>query len=305
MASLAVRTPPATLTPTRRPVTSAKSRTAASITSATWGVAAGDTLPVEVLMKSAPDSMASHDARATLSSVDSSPVSRITLRWAGPDASRTARISSHTCPYRPERNAPRSMTMSTSSAPAATASATSASLTASEARPDGNAVATEATRTWRPASSPWSKAPWSKALRATGTRSGYTQTAATGGTAGSAGSGWRAFAHSPRTLPGVSAPSSVVRSIMRIAASSAHSLASRLIDLVARAAARSAAPTWSTPGKPCRIWRSAASEATMADQDPAGQDPADPGPADPDPADPDPAGQGRSASRRGPGPAAY
>src|ERR1017187_10458902 len=292
MASLAVRIPPATLTPTRRPVASAKSRTAVSITSATGGVAAGDTFPVDVLMKSAPDSMASHEARATLSKVTSSPVSRITLRCAAPHASRTARISSLTCLYRPARNAPRSMTMYTSSAPAATASATSASLTASEARPDGNAVATEATRTWRPASSPWSKAPWSKApwskaLRATGTRSGYTQTAATGGTAGSAGSGWRAFAHSPRTLPGVSAPSSVVRSIMRIAASSAHSLASRLIDLVARAAARSAAPTWSTPGKPCRIWRSAASEATMADQDPAGQDPADPGPADPGPADPD------------------
>ena len=37
------------------------------------------------------------------------------------------------------------MTMSTSSAPAFTASATSASFTASEARPDGNAVATDAT----------------------------------------------------------------------------------------------------------------------------------------------------------------
>ncbi len=44
------------------------------------------------------------------------------------------------------------MTMSTSSAPAATASATSASLTASDARPDGNAVATEATATPLPAS---------------------------------------------------------------------------------------------------------------------------------------------------------
>src|SRR5436189_17681 len=67
------------------------------------------------------------------------------------------------------------MTMSTSSAPASTASATSASLTASEARPDGNAVATEATATGLPASS----------ARATPTRSGYTHTAATGGTAAS------------------------------------------------------------------------------------------------------------------------
>src|SRR5215472_3975615 len=65
------------------------------------------------------------------------------------------------------------MTMSTSSAPASTASATSASLTASEARPDGNAVATEATATGLPASS----------ARAVATRSGYTHTAATGGAA--------------------------------------------------------------------------------------------------------------------------
>src|SRR5215813_13772075 len=144
------------------------------------------------------------------------------------------------------------MTMSTSSAPAFTASATSASFTASEARPDGNAVATEATATPLPASS----------LRASPTRSGYTHTAATGGTEGSEGSGWRALAHSPRILPGVSAPSSVVRSTMRTAISSAHSLASRLIERVARDAARSCAPTWSTPGRPCRICRSAASEPT-------------------------------------------
>src|SRR6266516_8127027 len=144
------------------------------------------------------------------------------------------------------------MTMSTSSAPAFSASATSASFTASEARPDGNAVATEATATPLPASSP----------RARLTRSGYTHTAATGGTEGSSGSGWRALAHSPRTLPGVSAPSSVVRSTMRTAISSAHSLASRLIERVARDAARSCAPTWSTPGRPCRICRSAASEPT-------------------------------------------
>src|SRR5215475_4003261 len=255
MASFAVRMPPATLTPTRRPVASAKSRTADSITSATGGVAAGVTLPVEVLMKSAPASIASQAARRVLSRVASSPVSRITLRCVGPHASRTARTSSYTCAYRPARNAPRSMTMSTSSAPAFTASATSASFTASEARPDGNAVATEATATPLPASS----------LRASPTRSGYTHTAATGGTEGSEGSGWRALAHSPRILPGVSAPSSVVRSTMRTAISSAHSLASRLIERVARDAARSCAPTWSTPGRPCRICRSAASEPTMLD----------------------------------------
>jgi hypothetical protein len=40
----------------------------------------------------------------------------------------------------------------------------------------------------------------------------------------------------------------------------AHSFASRLIDLVARAAARASAPTWSMPGSPCRTCLSAASE---------------------------------------------
>ena len=64
----------------------------------TGGVAAGLTLPVEVLMKSAPASMASHEARRTLSRVRSSPVSRITLRWAGPQACLTATISSNTRP---------------------------------------------------------------------------------------------------------------------------------------------------------------------------------------------------------------
>ena len=44
------------------------------------GVAAGVTFPVEVLMKSAPAIIASQDARETLSSVASSPVSRITFR---------------------------------------------------------------------------------------------------------------------------------------------------------------------------------------------------------------------------------
>ena len=50
------------------------------MTRVTGSVAAGATLPVEVLMKSAPASMASQDARRTLSSVLSSPVSRITFR---------------------------------------------------------------------------------------------------------------------------------------------------------------------------------------------------------------------------------
>ncbi len=47
---------------------------------------------------------------------------------------------------------------------------------------------------------------------------------------------------------------------MRIAISSAHSLADVLIDRVARVAARASAPTWSTPGKPWRKRRRSDSE---------------------------------------------
>ena len=72
------------------------------------------------------------------------------------------------------------------------------------------------------------------------------------GTVGSAGSGRMALAHSARTLPGVSWPSRVVRSIIEIARSSAQPLAVVLIDRVASTAARASAPTWSTPGSPCR-----------------------------------------------------
>src|SRR5215471_2988989 len=132
--------------------------------------------------------------------------------------------------------------MSTSSAPAETAYLTSASLTSTLARPLGNAVATLATCTPLPFSS----------AAATWARSGYTQTAATIGTAGSAGSGRLALAHSARTLPGVSWPSSVVRSIIEMAVSSAHCLAVVLMDRLASMAARASAPTRSTPGSPCR-----------------------------------------------------
>src|SRR5665213_3452190 len=68
------------------------------------------------------------------------------------------------------------------------------------------------------------------------------------------------FAHSARTLPRVSWPSSVVRSIIEIAVSMAHRFASVLIDRVDSAAARACAPTWSTPGRPCRNRRNAESE---------------------------------------------
>src|SRR3989442_13795843 len=72
------------------------------------------------------------------------------------------------------------------------------------------------------------------------------QTAATEGTAAPSGSGRTAFEHMPTILPTVSEPSRVVRSVHRIARSSAHSLASRLIDRVASEAARSSKPTAST-----------------------------------------------------------
>lgn len=79
--------------------------------------------------------MPSQLARRMLSYVDSSPVSKMTFRRAlVPQASFTAVISSYTFRYLPERKAPRSMTMSISSAPAATASRTSASFTGSAAR---------------------------------------------------------------------------------------------------------------------------------------------------------------------------
>lgn len=60
------------------------------------GVAFTATLPVEVLMKSAPASMPSQLARRMLSYVDSSPVSKMTFSRAAPEASFTATISSYT-----------------------------------------------------------------------------------------------------------------------------------------------------------------------------------------------------------------
>src|SRR3954451_722401 len=86
------------------------------------------------------------------------------------------------------------------------------------------------------------------------------QTAATAGVLRSDGSGRRALAARLRTLPGVSAPSSVVRSTIEMAVSMAHALAVVLIERVPSCAARCSAPTWSTPGSPCRKVRNADSE---------------------------------------------
>ena len=67
IACLAVRIPPAGCMPITCPVSSSTSRTTSSMQSVTGSVAAGLTLPVEVLMKSAPPAIASNDARRTAS----------------------------------------------------------------------------------------------------------------------------------------------------------------------------------------------------------------------------------------------
>src|SRR6478672_9004770 len=70
------------------------------------------------------------------------------------------------------------------------------------------------------------------------------------GVEASVGSGTIALAHSERTLPSVSAPSRVVRSIIEIARSMAQAFDVVLIERVPRPAARPSQPTWSTPGRP-------------------------------------------------------
>ena len=69
------------------------------------------------------------------------------------------------------------------------------------------------------------------------------QSAATDGVPGAVGAGCRPLAHSARTLPGVSAPSSVVRATMRMARSIAHALDVVLIERVPSMAARASTPT--------------------------------------------------------------
>src|SRR3954447_8503219 len=123
--------------------------------------------------------------------------------------------------------------MSISVAPEATASRVSWTFTASDVCPAGKPVATEATATPVPRS----------ASCATPTSDGYTQTAATDGISGRLASGQTAFAHRCRTLPGVSAPSSVVRSIIEVASRIPWRLASFLIERLPSAAARSSTRT--------------------------------------------------------------
>src|SRR5256885_15675867 len=72
------------------------------------------------------------------------------------------------------------------------------------------------------------------------------QIAATDGMLASPGFGRMPLAHRAATLPGVSEPSSVVRSMHRMARSSGQSFDDFLIERLASDAARSSAPTWST-----------------------------------------------------------
>ena len=64
------------------------------MTSDTGRVALTDSLPVEVLMKSAPAIMQTREARATLRSDPNSPVARIAFTCASPQAARNSFISS-------------------------------------------------------------------------------------------------------------------------------------------------------------------------------------------------------------------
>jgi len=125
----------------------------------------------------------------------------------------------------------------------------SASLISSDDRPLGKAVATAATEMSPSSGSPCTEP---SASIATGTMSPYTHTAATRGVVASDGSGVIALATSERTLPGVSAPSRVVRSMSVMILSSAHCLDDVLIERVASDAARCSRPTASTPAMPCR-----------------------------------------------------
>src|SRR5579871_5490061 len=117
---LAVRIPPAGLKPTAMPVSCAYSRMARVITNPTGSVALVVSLPVEVLMKSAPAIMATTLARPTLRRVSRSPVPRITFMCAGTQACLKAAISSYSSCQRPPNTCARVMTTSISSAPAST-----------------------------------------------------------------------------------------------------------------------------------------------------------------------------------------
>src|SRR5690348_11557333 len=131
------------------------------------------------------------------------------------------------------------MTMSISSAPSPTARRTSSSFVRNGYWPLGKPVATEATCTLE--FSP-------KNFRAYFTIFGYTQTAAQLGTAYFGSAGCCALRQRYATLPGVSFPSNVVRSIMLTAILRPASLALVLMLRLLKEAARSSAMMASTVG---------------------------------------------------------
>ena len=92
------------------------------MTNVTGRVAAGWTLPVEVLMKSAPAAIASIDALRTV--IEAAELARLEdhleMRPVAAGLLDPANLIEYLEVLAAERNAPRSMTMSTSSAPIAT-----------------------------------------------------------------------------------------------------------------------------------------------------------------------------------------
>ena len=123
-ASSAVRTPPAGLKPTV--LATPMSRITSSIMRAYSGVAFTGTLPVEVLMKSAPALIQISDAFLISASSLSSPVSMITFSVMSPHASLHCLTSSKPTSSLPAIRARYGNTTSTSSAPYATAAFVSA-----------------------------------------------------------------------------------------------------------------------------------------------------------------------------------
>src|SRR5437762_2893039 len=196
------------------------------MTTPTGKVAFTASLPVDVLMKSAPAIIATWLARATFASVARSPVPRITFMCAAPHAARKARTSSYTASQSPASAWARVMTTSISSAPAATEALISSIRWGRGLSPAGNPVDTAATGM---------PEPWS-AWTATGTKAWYRHTAPTlipksvapSASSRSRRTGSFALAHSRSTLVGVSSPCRVVRSMHVIARSSQAACHSRL-----------------------------------------------------------------------------
>ena len=124
-----------------------------SIVSAAGKVALLVSLPVEVLMKSAPPIIAAMEARAMARSDDRSPTARMTLMCAGPAAARKRLTSSYSLRQEPLSACSRVITTSNSRAPAAHAVRISRSFAPMPICPAGKPVDTGVTGTPLPSSS--------------------------------------------------------------------------------------------------------------------------------------------------------